>query len=192
MTLWCLMLIAQAYLIRINKRIIHSYVGKASYLLVPFIVISTLNLIYFSLQDGDLNSLRLYSSFALMLNATLLFGIIYGLAIYHKKDSLTHARYMFCTIFPMFTPITDRIIYNYFRPLVEFAPTIDGSPIVPFFGFMLANIIVAGLAIWDWKSNNRKDVFPKVLGMLVLYHITVFTFHLIPAWRAFGEWFLRI
>jgi hypothetical protein len=76
--------------------------------------------------------------------------------------------------------------------LVAFAPTIDGSPIVPFFGFMLANIIVAGLAIWDWKSNNRKDVFPKVLGMLVLYHITVFTFHLIPAWRAFGEWFLRI
>lgn len=190
MTLWCLMLIAQAYLIKINQRKVHKYVGWFSYLLVPFIVFTTFNLTYVSLSDGNSESGRLYSSLALMVNANLLFAIIYGLAIYHKKDSLTHARYMFCTIFPMFTPITDRIIYNYFRPLVEFAPTIEGSPVVPFFGFVLANLIIGGLAIWDWKSNKRKDVFLPVLGMLVMYHITVFTFHLIPAWRSFGKWFL--
>lgn len=190
MTLWCLMLISQAYLIKINKRTIHSYVGKASYVLVPFIVLSTVVLTYSSLYDKTPYDSGVFSDLALMLNATLLFIIIYGLAIYYRKHSLTHARYMFCTIFPMFTPITDRIIYNYFRPLVEFAPTIDGSPIVPFFGFLLANLIVAGLAIWDWKSNKRKDVFPVILGMLILYHISVFTFHLILAWRSFGKWFL--
>ena len=192
MTLWCLMLISQAYLIRINKRIIHSYVGKASYVLVPFIVLSTVILTHFSLQDNLPVNAAVSSDLALMLNATLLFFIIYGLAIYYKKDALTHARYMFCTIFPMFTPITDRIIYNNFRPLVEFAPTIGGSPVVPFYGFLLANIILAGLAIWDWKSNKRKDVFPIVLGMLILYHLSVFTFHLIPAWERFGVWFLAL
>ena len=192
MTLWCLMLISQAYLIRTNRRTLHSYVGKASYVLVPFIALSTVNLTHFSLQDNLPVNAAVSSDLALMLNATLLFLIIYGLAIYYRKDSLTHARYMFCTIFPMFTPITDRIIYNYFRPLVEFAPTIGGSPVVPFYGFLIANMIVGGLAIWDWRSNNRKDVFLPVLGMLLLYHLSVFTFHLIPAWNNFGEWFLGL
>lgn len=190
MTFWCLMLISQAYLIRIKKRNLHSYIGKASYVLVPFIVVSTLILTHFSLSDNTPYDSGVFSSLALMLNATFLFVMIYGLAIYYRKDSLTHARYMFCTIFPMFTPITDRIIYINFRPLVEYAPTLDGSPIVPFFGFLLANLIVGGLAIWDWRSNNRKDAFLIVLGMLIFYHLSVFTFHLIPAWRVFGEWFL--
>ncbi|MEQ8525365.1 hypothetical protein [Gracilimonas sp.] len=190
MTLWCLMLISQAYLIKINKRTIHRYIGKASYVLVPFIVGSTVVLTHSSLYENTPYNSEVFSDLALMINATLLFLIIYGLAIYHKKDALTHARYMFCTIFPMFTPITDRIIYNYFRPLVDFAPTLDGAPVVPFFGFLLANVIVAGFTFWDWKSNKRKDVFPVVLVMLILYHTSVFTFHLIPTWRSFGEWFL--
>ncbi|WP_142454799.1 hypothetical protein [Gracilimonas mengyeensis] len=166
--------------------------GKASYLLVPFIILSTLNLTHLSLKDNEPYTAVVFSDLALMINATVLFGIIYGIAIYYRKDPLTHARYMFCTIFPMFTPITDRLIYRNIRPLVEAAPTIDGSPIVPFWGFLLALILVGGLAFWDWKSNKRTDVFPAILGMLVLYHISVFTFHMIPAWRAFGEWFLGL
>ncbi len=34
--LWCLMLIAQALLIRLNYRSLHRQIGKFSYLLVPF------------------------------------------------------------------------------------------------------------------------------------------------------------
>lgn len=192
MTLWCVMLIAQAYLVRSKHRDIHRMVGKASYVLVPLLILSTFTLTHESLQGNEPYSARNFSSLALMINATVLFGVIYGLAIYHRKDSLTHARYMFATIFPMFTPITDRLIYRNIRPLVEAAPTIDGGPIVPFWGFLLALILIGGLAIWDWKSNNRKDVFPLVFGMLVLYHISVFTFHMIPAWRSFGNWFLGL
>lgn len=190
MTLWCLMLIGQAYLIRLNKRKLHTWIGKASYILVPFIVLSTLNLTHFSLKDKLPYSDIVFSNLALMLNATLLFVIIYGLAIYHRKDSLTHARYMVATIFPMFTPITDRLIYNNFRFLVDWAPAIGSSPVVPFYGFILANVLVAGLAIWDWRTNRRTDVFPVVLGMLLVYHLSVFLLHKLSIWRTFGEWFL--
>lgn len=190
MTLWCLMLIAQAYLVRVNRRNIHRVIGKFSYVLVPFVILSTLNLTHYSLKENTPYTDITFSSLALMINATVLFGIIYGLAIYYKNKPLTHARYMFCTIFPMFTPITDRIIYRHAGSLVEIAPTIGDSPIVPFWGFFLALSIVAVLAVWDWKSNQRKDVFPVVFVFLLIYHISVFTLHKVSLWRQFGNWFL--
>jgi hypothetical protein len=142
-------------------------------------------------KDAQVN-LGTYVSMALMLNATLVFAGIYGLGIYFQKDRFTHARYMACTIFPLFTPITDRIIYKFLPTLVDFAPKIQGSPMVPFFGFLLADLIVAGLAIWDWKTHKRKDVFLIVLGLLVIYHISLFTFYQIPAWRLFSAWFYNL
>ena len=37
MTLWCLMLVSQAYLIRSNRRSLHRLVGRSSVVLVPFL-----------------------------------------------------------------------------------------------------------------------------------------------------------
>jgi hypothetical protein len=76
--------------------------------------------------------------------------------------------------------------------LVQYAPTIEDNPIVPFYGFLLANLILIGLVIWDWRSNKRKDVFLIVLGILLLYHISVFTFYQFGFWEGFGSWFLGI
>ncbi|MBP8940862.1 MAG: hypothetical protein KBG76_01585, partial [Saprospiraceae bacterium] len=46
MMMWCMMLISQALLIRINKNSIHWLIGKFSYLLVPYIFFSTLDLVH--------------------------------------------------------------------------------------------------------------------------------------------------
>jgi hypothetical protein len=190
MTVWCLMLILQAFLIRFKKYDIHRLVGKSSFVVFPILILSTFLLIHFSLgSSGNINSRILYAM-SLMVNATLVLIAIFGLGMYFRKDRLTHARYMICTIFPMFTPITDRIIYNYIRPLVSLAPKIEGMPIVPFFGFLLADLIVIGLAIWDWKSHKRADVFVIVLGLLLIYHISVFTFYRFSFWSSLTEWFL--
>ncbi len=189
MTVWCLMLIGQAFLIRRRKYEIHSWVGKASYLIFPLLILSTILLIHATVKKDAQVSFGTYYSMALMVNATVVLVLIYSLGIYFRKDRLTHARYMVCTIFPMFTPITDRIIYKYINGLVEFAPKINGFPVVPFFGFLLADLIVIGLAVWDWKAHRRKDVFLIVLGLLLVYHISLFTFYQIPAWRLFSAWF---
>lgn len=192
MTIWCLTLIGQAFLIRYKKFQIHHLVGKASFVFFPILIISTFLLIHASLgASGSLRTTVLYQM-ALMVNATIALVIIYGLGMYFRKDRLTHARYMICTIFPMFTPITDRIIYNFIRPLVPLAPKIEGISIVPFYGFLLANLIVLGLAIWDWKAHKRKDVFLIVLGILLLYHISVFTFYRFKFWESFTAWFLGV
>lgn len=192
MTFWCLMLIGQAGLIRAKKFTIHEFVGNTSYLVFPLLILSTILLIHSTIRKSPDVNIGTYFSMALMFNATVVLVIIYALGIYFRKDRFNHARYMVCTIFPLFTPITDRIIYKYIPGLVEFAPNLEGTPVVPFFGYLLADLIVIGLAAWDWKTHRRKDVFLIVLSLLLSYHISLFTFYKIPAWQDFSTWFYNL
>lgn len=193
MTLWCVMLISQAYLIRKGLKQTHRLVGKASYALVPFIVFATINLVHFRMKGsaGQLSNVSLYFT-ALMLNAVVVFMVLYGLAIYHRRRAPLHARYMVCTAFPLFTPITDRLIFNHFPPVVSLVPVLDGSPMVQVVGFLLADVLLLVLAVWDWRVNRRKDAFPIALGLMVLYHVSVLTFYRIPLWKVFSEWFVKL
>ena len=187
--LWCLMLIVQPYLIRTKKRPLHRAVGKFSYLLVPLLVITTLDLLHFRMTgNAGLKTLD-YVFVALVVNALVVFLIMYGLAIVNKSKPTVHARYMLCTAFPMFTPITDRIIYLFFPSAVPHMPTIEGNPIVPIVGFVLADLLLFGLCIWDWRSHRRWNVFPFALLLLVAYHLSVFHFYKFQYWRDFSSWF---
>ncbi len=192
MTLWVLMLITQAYLIRINKRSWHSMLGKFSYLLMPFMLFATLQLVHHIMKDNNQWSNIQLFNLALMVNASVVLAILYGLAIYHRKKPLLHARYMVCTIFPLFTPVTDRLIHRHFRELIAWMPTIDGIPIVPTFGFVLADLILLIFIIWDWRVHQRKDAFLISFILLLCYHISTMTFYHFAWWRAFGEWFVGI
>jgi hypothetical protein len=192
MSLWCVMLIAQAWLIRTGHRARHRSLGVWSYALVPVIVVTTVNFVHVRMGGPrPLGTLDLHS-LALMLNAVAAFAAIYGLAMYNRRTPAVHARYMLCTIFPLFTPVTDRLIVRHVPAIVPIVPRIDGAPIVPVAGFALADLILIGLWAWDWRAGRRSTVFPIVLGILLLYHASVMTFHRLPAWRAFGEWFLGL
>jgi hypothetical protein len=99
---------------------------------------------------------------------------------------------MIATVFPLFTPITDRLIGAHWSSLVALAPRIDGSPILPVFGFALADVILLGLAAWDWRANRRADVFAPAFAALAIYHMSVLTLYRVPAWSAFCAWFLGL
>ena len=191
MTLWCLLLIGQGTLIRANRRPLHRQLGKLSYVLVPAVVVSSVSLMHFRMQGAPLTSLNLFS-LALVLNALVVFVAIYGLAMSHRREAPVHARYMVCTLFPLFTPVTDRLIFAHYQPVLAYVPWLDGSPLAPVAGFVLADLILVMLSVWDWQSNKRANVFPVALGLLVAYHASVLTFHRIPLWRTFGEWFVRL
>jgi hypothetical protein len=188
--LWCVMLITQAFLIRNRKNQLHKRLGKFSYVLVPLILYTTLDLLRYQLAKvPELGPLD-YHSVALVVNALVAFVILYGLAIYHRKRSGLHARYMVSTVFPFLTPATDRIIHIYFPSVVPYFYAIEGQPMVPIAGFLMADIIIVGLIIWDWRSHKRWNVFPFVLLILVTYHYSVLNFHRFQFWRSFSEWFV--
>jgi hypothetical protein len=188
--LWCLMLMSQAFLIRAKKHSLHKQIGKFSYVLVPLLVFTTLDLLKYRLP-ATLGTMDFFSM-ALVVNALIAFVIFYALAIFYRQKPTIHARYMVCTAFPMFTPITDRIQYIYFPSSVSYLPTIEGNPIAPVVGFALADLMLLALSIWDWRSHKRLNVFPLALGVLLLYHFSVMNFHKFDFWKSFSNWFVEL
>ena len=192
MTLWCLMLISQAFLIRFKKHSWHRFSGKLSYLLVPLIVISGFNIAHFTIDNVPEGHPARYYRAALMFNSIVVFAIIYGLAIYFRKKPKLHARYMICTILPLITPITDRIIFKYIPALVSYAPAADGIRMVPALGFALGQIVLIALIIWDWKKNRQFNAFFIAWIPLTIYHISVLYFYEYSFWQTFTEWLMSL
>jgi hypothetical protein len=196
LTLWCVMLVLQAQLIRTQRRALHKRVGKLSYFLAPAVIAITISFVHYRVA-GAVPSIEQLSSFvlyflALTLIAVAVFALFFGLAIHYRRDSQRHARWMVCTVFPLFTPVTDRLIGAHVPSLVGLVPRIDGSPILPVAGFVLADLILVALALWDWRANKRANVFPIALGVLLVYHASVLTLYRVPAWHAFCAWFLSL
>ncbi len=189
---WCVLLIVQPYLIRSKQVSTHKRIGKLSYFLVPLLLFSTIDLLKYRLDGKLILSQTDNFGIALVLNALVAFFILYALAIYHKRKGTIHARYMLCTAFPMFTPITDRIIAVYFPSLLNYVPSLEGNPLVPIYGFALADILLIILCIWDWRSHKRWNVFPFVLVLLVSYHLSVIYFYQFSFWSSFCNWFAAL
>ncbi len=187
--LWCLMLIVQPLLIRKKMNLLHRRIGKFSYVVVPALVFTTLDLFRYRIKSQPTID---YASVALVLNALIAFIILYGLAIYYRKKSALHARYMLCTVFPFFTPATDRIMFVYFPSTIEYFPMLNGQPNVMILGFALADTILLGLCIWDWRSHRRLNVFPVALVVLLLYHYSVNTFYQYNVWKSFSDWLINV
>jgi len=192
MTLWCVLLLAQATLIRLQRRALHQWFGRASLLLVPLIFIATLDFLHYRLQGaGQLGDPALYFV-ALICNALVAFGLLYALAIYHRRNAGLHARFMIATVFPLFTPVSDRLIGAYWPGLAAYLPTIGGATVLPVAGFLLADAILLALVLWDWRGNRRFDAFAVALGITIVYHVSVLTFHEVPAWQDFARWFQQL
>ena len=192
MTLWCLLLISQAFFIRFKKYSLHRFSGKLSYVLVPLIVISGFNIAHYTIENVPAGHPARYYQAALMFNSIIVFALIYGLAIYFRKKPLLHARYMICTILPLITPISDRIIYKYIPTLVNYAPTADGIRMVPALGFALGQIVLISLMVWDWKKNQQFNAFFIAWIPLTIYHLSVLYFYQFPFWQSFTEWLMSL
>ena len=196
LTLWCAMLVVQAQLVRTGRRRLHKQIGKISYALAPALVLVTMSFVHYRVS-GPLTVIPMLPAsvlyfLALTLNALVAFAVLYGLAIYHRHTPPLHGRFMLATAFPLFSPVTDRLIAAHFRPLVGLVPQIDGSPVLPVVGFALADTILLGLTIWDLRSRQRVRAFPIALGVLLLYHASVLTLYRFDFWQSFCRWFLSL
>lgn len=191
MTLWLIMLISQALLIRWKAFIIHRWIGLTSYLLAPLVVIAILNLIHS--QFAGATYLRPFYVYfhSLVIIGALAYIILYAFAIYYRKSPMTHARFMIATLFPLFTPVTDRLFSRYTPWIAQYMPTIENIPVFPFAGFLLADLILLVLILIDWKSKRSIFPFGVSLGVLLTYHISVFFLYQTEWWESFCYWFVK-
>ena len=102
--LWILMLIVQPILIKNRKRRLHKTIGRISYLVFPLLILSILPLIIKSIRETD-NFMDAY--FPIADSVLLLF--FYSMAIYNKKNSAMHMRFMIGTALVFLGPTIGRI-----------------------------------------------------------------------------------
>lgn len=181
---WCFMLIMQSFLMRQRKRSLHRSLGRISYVLVPFIAVSTLMLANQQLKARGLTGEGLY---ILMLQITILaqFLVFYSLAIKNRKRSDVHARYMVCTALPLIDPIFARIlIFNVFSG--------DYAANSQYYTYAFTDLILLALVIWDWRSSGRKDVFLPMLFVIIALQLPAFLFVGTPAWMSFASWYIEL
>jgi hypothetical protein len=195
LALWLIMLVVQAQLIRTQRRVLHRRIGKLSYVLAPAVVLVTTAFVH-QRMGGMAGIAQLPApvlhTLALMLGSLVAFAVFYGCAMAKRHDSQTHARWMVCTVFPMFTPVTDRLIAVNAPSVIGWLPRIEGNPVLPVVGFAAADLILLALSWWDWRTNRRLDVFSVAFGVLLVYHVATLTLHRVPFWNTFCTWFLAL
>jgi hypothetical protein len=191
MSLWLVLLIAQASLMRSGQRALHRRLGLLSYLLVPVIVVVTLRFVHYTVREvPELGDYGLFF-LALVVMTLVTFVTLFALAMVYRSQPARHARFMVATLFPLFPPVTDRLIARFLPSIIDQMPRIGGAPILQCAGFAMADAILVGLAAWDWRANHRR-VFPIALAIVVAGQAAILNAHHFGFWQAFGPWFVGL
>lgn len=194
MTQWLLLLIAQPFLIKYKKLSWHRILGKASYILVPLLLITGFLLIrneYYRNLEG-LNQavltgqkqlsqpeiLKEIAATPIGLFYLTWFMVFYGLAIRNRRQSPKHARYMLATALTLTGPTVDRIVGIHFHIY-----TVAGisSFII---SFLIIDIVLALLLYLDYR--NKKET-KTLWTCLLIYTIGQFLYYLLPTFDWWAE-----
>ena len=191
MSLWLALLIAQASLIRAGNRALHRRLGLVSYALVPIIVLVTIRFVHYTVRAAP--NLGDYGLFfvALVVMTLVTFVALFALAMLYRKQPAVHARFMVSTLFPLFPPVTDRLIARFAPQVLDWMPRIGGGEILQVAGFVIADTILVGLAVWDWSANRRR-IFPVALAIVIAGQFAILNLHRVGLWQAFGSWFVSL
>jgi hypothetical protein len=177
MLAWLLLLVSQAALIRTGNRTVHRHVGKVSYVLVPFIVLSTISVLHLRLNQ-KIDAELLYFLYVI-LSLTVVFAVAYALAMVNRAKPPLHARYMVCTALALVDPIVGRIVFFYGG--IE-------PPAMQVVTYALVDGILLWLAYKDWKSSSGIRVFPAMLAVFVAAQIPTFFIFRAEWWPEFARW----
>jgi len=102
-TIWISMLIAQPFLILNKKFALHRAIGKLSYIVFPLLILSFIPQILRNINEGHIKS-----SFFPIADSLLLISF-YSLAIYNRKTSFKHMRFMIASALVFLGPTVGRI-----------------------------------------------------------------------------------
>jgi hypothetical protein len=171
---------------------LHRQLGLLSYLLVPAIVVVTLRFVHYTVQEGpaELGDYGLFF-LALVVFTLVTFVTLYALAMLYRAQPAVHARFMVSTLFPLFPPVTDRLLARFAPSVLGWVPRIGGGEILQVAGFVIADAILVGLAIWDLQKNRRR-VFLVALAIVMAGQLAIMNAHRFGPWQAFGPWFVGL
>lgn len=160
-SVWIGMLIIQPFLIFKKKYQLHRTIGKLSYIIFPLLILSFIPQIMKTVNYGNIKNL-----FFPLADSTLLI-VFYAFAIYHKKTSAKHMRYMIALSLVFLGPTVGRI-----------GPILLGwsELLTQNVQYGIIYLILINLIFYD--KANRKD-FKPYLAAVLFFVIHQAVYHLV-------------
>ncbi|MBL8517358.1 MAG: hypothetical protein JNM76_10375 [Betaproteobacteria bacterium] len=181
---WMLLLITQPLLICTGRRDLHRAFGRASLVLVPLIILSSLLLAHARISAaGALDQPGMLQLLVLQFMAPILFAGFYLAARRNRRSLPVHSRWMLSTGFLLIDPIVARII-GFWMP--------QWSDAGEWAGPLLAGLTLLVLIVAERRATAGRHVFPLVLGWLVVQLILFYTLGASSIWRVFAQWFAAL
>jgi hypothetical protein len=181
MLAWMGMLVAQPMLVRARQLEWHRRVGKASYAVVPLMIVSALALAQLRMRAAPPQMVHV-QQFILYLGvaASLLFLVIWGLGIRYRRDTALHARFMVATALTLVDPSLARV-------MIFWVPAVP-PPLYQWISFGMVYAVLLLLIVRDPLPRGRK-AFVGVLALFVAMHVSVMWVPGTLAWQRFASWY---
>jgi hypothetical protein len=177
MSIWIGMAIIQPLLIKYNKISLHRKIGKVSYLILPFVILTSFLMMRHSYQNqlASLTENIALGNETMSINEGLILlgsfqaiGFVYliwlstffSLAIINRKTPSIHARYMVAAVLTFIGPTLDRFLFFW----LDFAYIFPGVGI-EYASFLLIDILLLFLIIVDLKK--KRNIYPLVISLSI-------------------------
>lgn len=181
MTAWCLMLVAQATLIRTGRPDAHRALGRVSYVLVPLIVLATLALAQFVLRNAKTPfTPEVLYFFYLQISLTVVLAFAYVQALRHRAQPAVHATYMIGTGLALVDPVVSRLAFYAFALQ---------PPVTEILAFVLVDAVLVALLLDAGRSRERRQATRVLLAVFVIAQLPAFVLPQTSAWRTFAQAF---
>ncbi len=183
---WLAMLITQPILIRNNRRSLHRNLGKLSYLLAPLVVVSIVLLAHSQIVTlAEQSDARRHFILFIQLGFALFFALLYGMAMFERRSSSIHARYMLCTGILLIEPILVRVFkFN--------LSSISWTVPYQFVTWPMVDLLLLALLISDRRQQVGGRVFQYALSVFVVFQLLHLTTTGTQAWISFSAWFAAL
>jgi len=182
---WVMLLLVQPILIHYKKFAAHRFLGKLSYAVAPCVIVSMVFIARNNYQTGIINksAADVMAIQSITWMQIVMFVLFYTLAIYFRKNSYNHMRFMIATAIIMLGPPINRIIFSYFPDV----PTL--------YIFLISLYVKTGVAAALFLSDfiKKKYLMPGLIVLLVfIFSDVVFHARYSDAWQAIGKFIVNM
>jgi len=176
MTAWIMLFVTQVFLISKKKVKLHQRLGIAGVILAPLIVIiGAMTGIASAARGGGVPGIPPLSFLMVPVGDMVVFAILFGAAIYYRRQPANHKRLMFLTVLNFLPPALGRFPFA-------------GASTPPFF-YGVPDLIAIGFLIFDtWKTGKLNKVYLAGVVLLIVSHIVRLTLSGTETWLRFAAW----
>ncbi|MDX1626007.1 MAG: hypothetical protein R3323_05795 [Wenzhouxiangellaceae bacterium] len=179
---WVLLLIHQAWRIRGRNLPAHRKVGQLSWIIAPLVVITGSWVTLHNIANfSDPASAPAMSIFWLGWASVIVFGILFAMAMKHRKNPQYHGRYMIATALVFLIPGLGRAVSQYLPTIGLQAPSFYQMLFVP---LLISLLLIA----YEWRTDRVRSPF---IVFSVLWGLTLLLWVLLPKfgpWETFTVW----